>query len=96
MSQNGAMESVDGGPEPRPIRVDGSVRWLEETVVEPTGTRPRPRRQSSVLGAAMIAVGEILEPEKTRVDIESHAEAPSDPSHGLPFELDFGDLPELD
>jgi len=57
-----------------------------------------PRRKSrgsaaSVLGAAMIAVGEILEPEKTRVEI---VQTDDDPEPDLPFTLDFGALPPLD
>lgn len=43
------------------------------------------------LGAAMIAVGEILEPEKTTVEIEQASDDPLDRD----LELNFGDLPEL-
>ena len=71
------------------------MRWLEETVVEPPRADRRSQRRSSVLGAAMIAVGEILEPEKTHVDIEIEAEAPEDESYDLPFTVGFGDLPAL-
>jgi len=44
------------------------------------------------LGAAMIAVGEILEPDKTAVEIEQTSNDP------LPdgFDLTFDGLPELD
>ena len=45
-----------------------------------------------VLGAAMIAIGEILEPEKTTVEI---IQTNDDPEPDLPFDLDFGDLPPL-
>ncbi len=45
-----------------------------------------------VLGAAMIAIGEILEPEKTTVEI---VQTNDDPEPDLPFDLDFGDLPPL-
>ena len=45
------------------------------------------------LGAAMTAVGEILEPEKTSVEIEQVNDA-SSADDGL--RLHFGDLPELD
>ena len=45
-----------------------------------------------VLGAAMIAVGEILEPEKTTVEI---VQMNDDHEPDLPFDLDFGDLPPL-
>ncbi len=93
------MTPTDGSQDlPTPPRADGAVRWLEETVVEPTAARPRsrPLRQTSVLGAAMIAVGEIIEPDKTRVDIEIQAEKPSGEPYDLPFSVGFGDLPDLD
>ena len=88
---------IEHTPEPdaRPVRADGSISWLEETVVDRAGPKP-PLRRSSVLGAAMIAVGEIIEPEKTRVDIEIRSEVPSDQPYDLPFEVGFGDLPDLD
>ena len=56
----------------------------------------RPTRSSSsgsVLAAAMLAVGEILEPDKVRVEIPQ--EAPSDRGDDEPFTLDFGILPPL-
>ena len=53
---------------------------------KPKGTGP------VVLGAAMIAIGEILEPEKTTVEI---VQTNDDPEPDLPFDLDFGDLPPL-
>ena len=45
-----------------------------------------------ILGAALLAVGEIIEPEKTTVEI---AEVADDqvPDKGL--DLNFGDLPPL-
>jgi len=46
----------------------------------------------TVLSAAMIAVGEILEPEKARVELVQ----PSDTSGDTGFDLDFGELPPLD
>ena len=55
--------------------------------------RKKPKGQGAVvLGAAMIAVGEILEPEKTTVEI---VQMNDDPEPDLPFDLDFGDLPPL-
>lgn len=48
---------------------------------------------STVLGAAMIAVGEILEPEKATVEM---VQAGNDEPGDDPFELDFGHLPPLD
>lgn len=47
----------------------------------------------AALGAAMLAVGEILEPEKTAVEI---VQTNDDPIDDPPFDLDFGDLPPLD
>ncbi len=48
---------------------------------------------STVLGAAMIAVGEILEPEKATVEmVQPGNDEPGDD----PFELEFGHLPPLD
>ncbi|MEM9200463.1 MAG: hypothetical protein AAGC53_02335 [Actinomycetota bacterium] len=47
----------------------------------------------TVLGAAMIAVGEILEPEKASVEMEQPADDLDDDS-GL--DLSFGDLPPIE
>ena len=44
------------------------------------------------LGAAMVAVGEILEPDKTTVVIEQTADTPRRDE----LDLRFGDLPSLD
>lgn len=60
------------------------------------GAAPRRRGTGggSMMAAAMLAVGEILEPQKTHVEIEE--EAPGDlldPPDNL--ELDFGHLPDL-
>ncbi len=41
----------------------------------------------------MLAVGEILEPEKTTVEIIQTDDEPLD---DLPFSIDFGDLPPLE
>lgn len=49
--------------------------------------------RGGVLGAAMIAVGEILEPQNTRVEVEQPADASGDDS-GL--DLSFGDLPPIE
>lgn len=46
----------------------------------------------SALGAAMVALGEILEPEKTRVEIQQEDD---EPEPDMPFTIDFGDLPPL-
>ncbi len=45
-----------------------------------------------MLSAAMLALGDLLEPQKTTVEIEQTAD---DPIDELPFNIDFGDLPPL-
>lgn len=53
----------------------------------------RPRSTGgSVLAAAMLGVGKVLEPDKTEVQIE--IEAPGDPDERR-ITLDFGELPPL-
>ncbi|MEM8705571.1 MAG: hypothetical protein AAGE98_03890 [Actinomycetota bacterium] len=47
----------------------------------------------TVLSAAMLAVGEILEPEKAAVEI---AEQADDQTDVLDIEITFGDLPPID
>lgn len=63
--------------------------------IEPTPPKPRKARGGSAtaLGAAMLAVGEIFEPDKTTVEI---VQTDDDPVDDPPFDLDFGDLPPLD
>jgi hypothetical protein len=61
-------------------------------------TTPVPPRKTAssaapMLAGMMLAVGEILEPEKTKVEIAVEHSKPVD---DLPFELGFGDLPPLD
>lgn len=46
----------------------------------------------SAIGAAMVALGEILEPEKVRVEIQQEDD---EPEPDMPFTIDFGDLPPL-
>ncbi len=67
----------------------------DEELPEP---KPLPKPKVSggaatVLGAAMLAVGDILEPDKTTVEI---VETNDDPVDDLPFDIDFGNLPPLD
>lgn len=51
--------------------------------------------QGSVLGAAMLGLGEVIEPEKTKADIEITASV--DAAEPGPLDdFDFGDLPTLD
>jgi len=47
---------------------------------------------SAMLGAAMVAVGEVLEPEKAKVELAQ----PSDERGDDGLDLDFGHLPNLD
>jgi hypothetical protein len=64
------------------------------TAPDPSAPKRRGTAGGSMMAAAMLAVGEILEPEKTHVEIAE--EAPSDlldPAEAL--DLDFGDLPDL-
>lgn len=61
-------------------------------------TEPAPRRRPAarnapILAAAMLAVGEILEPEKTEVELE--VADLGDGLTDLPIAIDFGDLPDL-
>ncbi len=58
---------------------------------------PIPERKSTansapVMAAMMLAVGEIIEPEKTHVEIAVEHAKPVDED---PFDLNFGDLPPL-
>ena len=55
--------------------------------------RVRPRAGGSILAAAMLAVGEIIEPEKVGVDIEQRDDRDDEPDLGL--QLEFGGLPPL-
>jgi len=62
--------------------------------VSETKESKKPKGAGSViLGAAMIAVGEILEPDKTSVEI---TEVSDDHEPDPPLGFDFGDLPPLE
>lgn len=50
--------------------------------------------RGGVLGAAMLAIGEIIEPTKTNVTIEQTADADRDTDDPL-ADIDFGSLPPL-
>jgi hypothetical protein len=55
---------------------------------------PRPHsRAGSVLAAAMFGLGEVLEPEKTKVVIEQESD---DPFKDADLDLTFDGLPRLD
>jgi hypothetical protein len=77
-----------GGRRPT-ARHTGSVQPEDD---DETQARPR-NAGSSVLAAAMLGIGRVLEPDKTEVQIE--IVAPGDPDD-LPLDLDFGGLPPLD
>lgn len=65
----------------------------DATAPEPRKPKPAGSGATTVLGAAMLAVGDILEPEKTTVEI---VQTNDDPIDDLPFDIDFGNLPPLD
>jgi hypothetical protein len=79
----------------------GRTKWHTGAVEPVAEDRPLPpyyRRikgsgATAVLSAAMIALGEILEPDKTTVEIEQTDDDRHDPEG---FDLSFGDLPNLD
>ena len=88
------MEStLEGDEEPEePDEADATdfAPFASSDVVPPP--RARAGTGATVLAAAMLAVGEILEPEKTEVTMEQVADADlDDPLAGL----DFGDLPPI-
>lgn len=64
----------------------------EGDATDPPPAKPK-GGSGNVLAAAMLAVGEIFEPEKTDVEI---VQTNDDPIDDLPFNIDFGDLPPLD
>lgn len=71
----------------------------QESDLDPLVDRPLPAYYRAtknggaitVLTAAMLAVGEIFEPEKASVELVQ----PADDSNGEGYDLDFGDLPPL-
>ena len=69
----------------------------DDEEAEPANVRdpkkPKGGGGATILGAAMLAVGDIFEPEKTDVEI---VQTNDDPIDDLPFNIDFGDLPPLD
>ena len=69
---------------------DDELTW--NWVPAPLAEAPRKRVAGSILGAAMLGLGEIIEPEKTKVEIQQEDDRPLDDA---PFELEFGELPPL-
>jgi len=79
---------VPGAPLPTPDEIDSLIdRPLPAYLRAVKG-----HGAVTVLSAAMIAVGEILEPEKARVELVQ----PADTSGDTGLDLDFGELPPLD
>ena len=72
--------------------VDGDVTRTSSDGVIPPPPRSR-ARGGSVLAAAMLGLGEILEPEKTNVIIEQESD---DPLKDADLDLTFDGLPSLD
>lgn len=82
-------ESSDG--EPVDQHLDGDDRPSSYAV---SGSpRPARSRGGTVLAAAMLGLGEILEPEKTKVVIEQESD---DPWKDAGLDLSFDALPSLD
>jgi hypothetical protein len=91
-------DHLDGADPERADSSDGDGGGDDVTPPDrPTSSTTQAARRrggggAGLLGAAMLAVGEILEPEKTRVEIVQTDDEPLD---DLPFGIDFGDLPPL-
>jgi hypothetical protein len=67
-----------------------------EPLASATPAAPKKKKgggSATMLGAAMLAIGDIFEPEKTTVEI---IQTDDDPIDDPPFDLNFGDLPPLD
>ena len=73
--------------------------WLEGEIeqLDESNPRPLPNRRSpgaaGVVAAAMLGLGEVLEPEKTNVEIVQVDDQPLEPP---PIKLDFSDVPKYD
>lgn len=69
----------------------------EPDVPQPESVKkPKPTRTGSVIGAAMLGLGEVLEPEKTQTDVVVQASLDDDDDLGKKFDLDFGQLEDLE
>jgi hypothetical protein len=84
-----------GGPRstpaaPEPVVDPSLVGW--EPPAPPT---PRQRARSGALAAAMLAVGDILEPSKRREEAPIEAEAPGEPDDGYELRFDPDDPTRL-
>jgi len=65
----------------------------EEEFATPIPNRRSPSSAVPVLAGMMLAVGEIIEPEKTHVELTIESSKPVGDDH---FQLGFGSLPPLD
>lgn len=65
----------------------------ERTEAPKPSPSPRQTATGSMLAAAMLGLGEVIEPEKTRVEIAVEVIQAKEPDASL--DLDFGDLPKL-
>lgn len=73
---------------------DETAKSPDDTSAEAVAARKKSGGGSTnILAAAMLAVGDILEPEKTTVEI---VQTNDDPLDDLPPNINFGDLPPLD
>jgi len=84
--------------EPLPADDDEPTDETDQPAVAADDPSARVQRKSiggstNVLAAAMLAIGDILEPEKTTVEI---VQTNDDPLDDLPPNINFGDLPPLD
>lgn len=62
----------------------------------PAVVKKKPSAKGSVLGAAMLGLGEVLEPEKASTDVVVEQSLDGDDDMGKKFDLDFGQLDDLD
>jgi hypothetical protein len=88
----GVRHTRAGGTDvaPEPVVDPSLVGW--EPAAPPT---PRQRARSGALAAAMLAVGDILEPSKRREEAPIEAEAPGEPDDGYELRFDPDDPTRL-
>ncbi len=87
----------DGSAEPSPAGTDDLHEVADLAVLDPSPPTIRERAGGTAAGivvAAMLGVGEVLEPEKTSPDIEIIGEAPQDEPI-VDLDLVFDGLPPL-
>ncbi len=85
---NPQAESVDDGERSAD---DAELAAFEERLETPRLKRGT-AAAAPALAAAMLAVGEVIEPDKTEAVVEMRSSEPVDPE----LALDFGELPPLD